>query len=71
MKRDNRKNRKSFSKAKLLFGIGLTAFTVISEGYLIYKEKQGDLSVAFPEAENEINEVIDCVVREKEAELNE
>lgn len=71
MKRDNGKNRKSFSKAKLLFGIGLTAFTVISEGYLIYKEKQGDLSVAFPEAENEINEVIDCVVREKEAELNE
>ncbi len=71
MKRDNRKNRKSFSKAKLLFGIGLTAFTVISEGYLIYKEKQGDLSAAFPEAENEINEVIDCVVREKEAELNE
>lgn len=71
MKRDNGKNRKSFSKAKLLFGIGLTAFTVISEGYLIYKEKQGDLSAAFPEAENEINEVIDSVVREKEAEANE
>lgn len=67
MKRDNGKNRKSFSKTKLLFGIGLTAFTVISEGYLIYKEKQGDLSAAFPEAENEINEVLDSVVREKEA----
>lgn len=71
MKRDNGKNRKSFSKTKLLFGIGLTAFTIISEGYLIYKEKQGDLSAAFPEAENEINEVIDSVVREKEAEANE
>ena len=71
MKRDNGKNRKSFSKTKLLFGIGLTAFTVISEGYLIYKEKQGNLSAAFPEAENEINEVIDSVVREKEAEANE
>lgn len=71
MKRDNGKNRKSFSKAKLLFGIGLTAFTIISEGYLIYKEKQGDLSAAFPESENEINEVIDSVVREKEAEANE
>lgn len=67
MKRDNGKNRKNFSKARLLFGIGLTAFTVISEGYLIYKEKQGDLSAAFPEAENEINEVLDSVVREKEA----
>lgn len=71
MKRDNGKNRKSISKAKLLFGIGLTAFTVISEGYLIYKEKQGDLAAAFPEAENELNEVLDSVVREKEAEADE
>lgn len=71
MKRDNGKNRKSLSKAKLIFGIGLTALTVISQGYAIYKERQGDLSVTFPEAENEINEVIESVKREKEAEADE
>lgn len=71
MKRDNGKNRKSLSKAKLIFGIGLTAFTVISQGCAIYKERHGDLSASFPEAENEIKRVIESVKREKEAEADE
>lgn len=71
MKRDNSQNRNKFSKAKLLFGIGFTAFTVISQGYMIYKERQGDLGAAFPEAESEINEVIEAVRREKESEADE
>lgn len=71
MKRDNGKNRKEFSKAKLILGIGFTALTVLSQGYAIYKERQGDLSSTFPEAETEISEAIECVRREKEAELNE
>lgn len=71
MKRDNGKNRNQFSKTKLLFGIGFTALTLISQGYLVYKERQGDLTAAFPEAENELNEVIEAVVREKEAETDE
>lgn len=71
MKRDNSQNKNKFSKAKLLFGIGFTALSVISNGYLIYKERHGDLTASFPEAENEINEVIDSVKREKEAGADE
>lgn len=71
MKRDNSKNRNKTSKAKLIFGIGFTALTVLSQGYMIYKERQGDLSAAFPEAENELNEVIEAVRCEKEAEADE
>lgn len=71
MKRDNSRNKNKFSKTKLLFGIGFTALSVISNGYLIYKERHGDLTVSFPEAEDEINEVIDSVKREKEAGADE
>ncbi|MDE5994397.1 MAG: hypothetical protein K2G60_02675 [Oscillospiraceae bacterium] len=71
MKRDNSKNRNKISKAKLIFGVGVAAFTLISHSYTIYKEQQGDLSAAFPEAESEINEAIEAVRREKEAEADE
>lgn len=71
MKRDNGKNRNKFSKTKLMFGIGFTALTLISQGYLIYKERQGNLTAAFPEAESEITEAIESVRREKETEADE
>lgn len=71
MKRDNSKNKNKFSKAGLIFSIGFTAFTAITQGYLIYKEKQGDLSASFPEAENEIKQAVNTVRQKMEAEADE
>ncbi len=74
MKRDNGKsknNGKNISKAKLIFGLGVAAFGLISQCCLVYKEKQGNLFAAFPEAENEIAEAIESVRREREAQTDE
>lgn len=71
MKRNSNKNKKNFSKAGLVFSIGFTAFTAITQGYLIYKERQGDLTASFPEAEKEIKQAVNAVRQQQEAETDE
>lgn len=71
MKRDNITKKNKFSKAGLILGIGFAVFSAISQGYLIYKERQGDLTASFPEAENEIKQAVNMVRQQREAETNE
>ncbi len=71
MKKDKKKNKGVLSKAGIVLGIGFTAFSVISQGYLIYKERQGDLTASFPEAENEIKQAVNAVRQQQGAEADE
>lgn len=71
MKRDNSTKKNKFSKAGLVFGIGFTVFSAFSQGYLIYKERQGDLTASFPEAENEIKQAVNAVRQQQGAETDE
>lgn len=71
MKKNKKKNKSMLSKTGLALGIGFTVFSVISQGYAIYKERQGDLSVTFPEAENEIKQTVNAVRQQREAKTDE
>lgn len=71
MKRDNSTKKNKFSKAGLVFGIGFTVFSAFSQGYLIYKERQGDLTASFSEAENEIKQAVNAVRQQQGAETDE
>lgn len=71
MKKNIKKNKGMLSKAGLVFGIGFTVFSAFSQGYLIYKERQGDLTASFPEAENEIKQAVNAVRQQQGAETDE